>query len=123
MQATRAVDSRERAALRAPRLIAQPVFSSFPVLRWEMVFAHLPSEAGFQEPSRSGVLLRERLPRVGLQQRQRPQHDVPGNLQTLRTELVDRVLGGVMEGVVVAVVKINEVHHGNADALEGQMIV
>src|SRR5580765_2148796 len=60
---------------------------------------------------------------VSIQQSQRPQHRVPGDLKALWTQLVERVFRRVVEGVVVTVVKIDEVHYGNANFLERKMVI
>src|ERR1700757_3021537 len=51
------------------------------------------------------------------------QNDVPRDLQTLRTQLVDCILRGVMKNVSVAVVEIDQIGAGNPQFHERQMIV
>src|SRR5438105_11545946 len=59
----------------------------------------------------------------GVQERETSQHRIPGNLQTLWAQLIQRIFGRVVEGVVVAVIQIDEVHYGNAHFGKWKMII
>src|SRR6266851_6867442 len=51
------------------------------------------------------------------------QNYVPHDFQTLGTELVHRVLRGVVKDIAVAVIQVNEVGTGNPTAHEWQVVV
>src|SRR5580704_1102249 len=51
------------------------------------------------------------------------QHHAAYNLETLRTQLIDRILRSVPEDIVVAVVEVDEVGAGNAAFDERDVIV
>src|ERR1700704_2751827 len=48
---------------------------------------------------------------------------VARNLQTARTELIDGVLRGVMEDVVIAVVDVDNVRNGDTSLGEGEVVI